>query len=414
VKFGIFYEHQLPRPWSRESEYRLLQDSLAQIELADQLGYDFAWEVEHHFLEEYSHSSAPEVFLGAASQRTRRIRLGHGVIQLPTNHPIRVAEKVATLDLLSGGRVELGLGEAQGPVELHPFGRRVRDKRDVWEEAVKALVPCFTQDSVEFHGQFFDWPARNVIPKPYQKPHPPLWVACSNIETIASAGQWGMGALGFQFVSPEAAKAWVHRYYRNLVGAPNRLADYPQNANIAMVSAFMCAQTDEEAQAKADGWTFFVFCLSHYGRHGMADPGKGDMWKLYQDWRHTPKAQETLRVGLIGSPETIRRRLREFEASRVDQVILLNQTGRTSHADICASLELFAREVMPEFHGREAEQARWKADVLSGRIELEALDTSGHKVYAHQNEDIVRLSPEELKRKMAEKEAAARGAAGGR
>ena len=156
MRFGIFYEHQLPRPWSRESEYRLLQDSLTQIELADRLGYDYAWEVEHHFLEEYSHSSAPEVFLGAASQRTKRIRLGHGVIQLPTNHPIRVAERVSTLDLLSGGRVELGLGEAQGPVELHPFGRRVRDKRDVWEEAVRALVPCFTQECVEFHGQFFD------------------------------------------------------------------------------------------------------------------------------------------------------------------------------------------------------------------------------------------------------------------
>ena len=100
MRFGIFYEHQLPRPWSRESEYRLLQDSLTQIELADRLGYDYAWEVEHHFLEEYSHSSAPEVFLGAASQRTKRIRLGHGVIQLPTNHPIRVAERVSTLDLL--------------------------------------------------------------------------------------------------------------------------------------------------------------------------------------------------------------------------------------------------------------------------------------------------------------------------
>src|SRR5436190_1568189 len=84
MKFGIFYEHQLPRPWSADSEYRLLHESLAQIELADGLGYDYAWEVEHHFLEEYSHSSAPEVFLGAASQRTRRIRLGHGVIPLPT------------------------------------------------------------------------------------------------------------------------------------------------------------------------------------------------------------------------------------------------------------------------------------------------------------------------------------------
>src|SRR2546421_6903805 len=111
MKFGIFYELQLPRPWKDGDEHRLYQNALAQIELADRLGYDHAWEVEHHFLEEYSHSSAPEVFLGAASQRTKRIRLGHGIIQLPTNHPARVAERVATLDLLSRGRVELGLGE---------------------------------------------------------------------------------------------------------------------------------------------------------------------------------------------------------------------------------------------------------------------------------------------------------------
>ncbi|HEV7286926.1 MAG TPA: LLM class flavin-dependent oxidoreductase, partial [Kaistia sp.] len=102
MKFGIFYEHQVPRPWEARSEYQLFQDSLAQIELADKLGYDYAWEVEHHFLEEYSHSSAPEVFLGAASQRTKNIRLGHGIIQLTTNDPHRVAERVSTLDLLSG------------------------------------------------------------------------------------------------------------------------------------------------------------------------------------------------------------------------------------------------------------------------------------------------------------------------
>jgi len=406
MRFGIFYEHQLPRPWQVEAEHRLLKDALEQVELADRLGFDYVWEVEHHFLEEYSHSSAPEVFLGAASQRTSRIRLGHGIIQLPTNHPIRVAERVATLDLVSGGRVELGLGEGQGPIELHPFGRRVRDKREVWEEAVQVMVQCFTQEAVEFHGRFFDFPARNVIPKPLQKPHPPLWVACSNIATIGSAGQWGMGALGFQFVSPEAAKAWVAEYYANLTAHLHKLADYPSNPNVAMVSAFMCAATDEEAQAKAAGWTFFVFCLSHYGRHGMAAPGRGDMWALYQEWRHTPKAQETLRAGLIGSPETIRRRLREFEAAHVDQVILLNQTGRTPHEDICSSLELFAREVMPEFHAREAEHQRWKSAVLGGRLVLERADTSAHKVYAHQNEDIVRLTPEELKQKMAAKEAA--------
>jgi luciferase family oxidoreductase group 1 len=408
VRFGIFYEQQIPRPWAERSEYDVLQNSLVQIELADRLGYDYAWVVEHHFLEEYSHSSAPEVFLGAASQRTRRIRLGHGIVQLPTNHPIRVAERVATLDLLSGGRVELGLGEGQGPIELHPFGARVREKRDVWEESVQALVPAFTRQSWEWHGKYFDFPARNVVPKPYQKPHPPLWVACSNIATIGNAGQWGMGALAFQFVTPEAARAWVNRYYANVTRNLTKLADYPANPNIAMVSGFMCAETDEEAQAKAAGWTFFVFCLSHYGRHGIPNPGQGNMWEAYQEWRHTPKAQETLRSGLIGSPETIRRKLRAFEAANVDQVILLNQAGRTSHEDICASLELFAREVMPEFHAREGEHQLWKADVLAGRIVVEDADTEPYRLYAHQNEDIVRLTPEELKRKMAEKEAARR------
>src|SRR5437899_8192823 len=154
VRFGIFYEHQLPRPWTETSEYELLQHSLDQIELADRLGYDYAWEVEHHFLEEYSHSSAPEVFLGAASQRTSNIRLGHGIVQLTTNHPARVAERISTLDLLSKGRVDLGMGEAAGPAELHPFNIRVRDKRERWEEAVKAIIPMFTKESWEFHGQY--------------------------------------------------------------------------------------------------------------------------------------------------------------------------------------------------------------------------------------------------------------------
>jgi alkanesulfonate monooxygenase SsuD/methylene tetrahydromethanopterin reductase-like flavin-dependent oxidoreductase (luciferase family) len=409
MKFGIFYEHQLPRPWTETSEHQLLKDSLVQIELADRLGYDFAWEVEHHFLEEYSHSSAPEVFLAAASQRTKSIRLGHGIVQITTNQPHRVAERAATLDLLSDGRVELGLGEGAGPAELHPFGVRVRDKRDRWEEAVKAIVPMFTKTSWEFHGQYYDFPARNVVPKPLQKPHPPLWVACSNIQTIGKAGEWGMGALGFSFVSPEAAKAWVHRYYNNLLNRQNRLTDYPANPNIAIVNGFMCAETDEEAIEKASGWTFFIFALSYYGRKGVDAPGQGNLWAEYQDWRNTEKAQQALRNGLIGSPETIRKRLRQFADAHVDQVILLNQAGRTSHQDICDSLTLFAKEVMPEFKAREAEHAAWKQQVLARKLVLEELSTEGFDLYSHQNEDIVRLTPEELKRRMAEKEKAAAG-----
>src|SRR2546428_2068688 len=126
MRFGLFYEHQLPRPWTEGDEERLLSDALEQIELADRLGFHSVWEVEHHFLEEYSHSSAPEVFLAAASQRTSTIRLGHGIVQIPPgfNHPARVAERIATLDLVSGGRVEFGTGESSSQAELRGVRRQ--------------------------------------------------------------------------------------------------------------------------------------------------------------------------------------------------------------------------------------------------------------------------------------------------
>src|SRR4051795_3444895 len=217
MRFALFYEHQLPRPWEDGALEQLLSDALDQIELADRLGIDYVWEVEHHFLEEYSHSSAPEVFLAAASQRTERIRLGHGIVQLTTNHPARVAERVSTLDLISHGRVELGVGEGSSVTELHPFKRRFRDKREVWEDAMRCLLPMFWNEGWEYHGEHFDFPLRNVTPKPYQTPPPPLWVACSQLETIEMAGRRGIGALGFQFVSAEAAKAWVNAYYNRFV-----------------------------------------------------------------------------------------------------------------------------------------------------------------------------------------------------
>src|SRR6478735_9457973 len=375
MKFGILYEHQLPRPWTEESEYRLLQDSLDQIELADRLGSAYAWEVEHHFLEEYSHSSAPEVFLGAASQRTKNIRLGHGIIQLTTNHPARVAERVSTLDLLSHGRVEMGIGESATTTELHPFDVRYRDKREVWEDMVRCCLPMFWNDAWEYHGEHVDFPLRNVIPKPRQKPHPPLWVACSQMETIRMAGRRGMGALGFQFVSAEAARAWVNTYYNSYVKRLDKLTDYQTNPNIAIVSMFMCADTDEQAQAMADGATFFQFALRFYNTHGPVEPGTVSLWDEYQVWKATPAGQKAQGGGLIGSPDTIRRKLHKFAESNVDQVILLNQAGRNGHEDICEALELFAAEVLPEFHEMEPEHQAWKQAVLAGEIDLAEIDT---------------------------------------
>ena len=147
MKFGIFYEHQLPRPWGEGREVQLFQEALDQVELADRLGIDFAWEVEHHFLEEYSHSSAPEVFLAAASQRSKRIRLGHGIVLCPPgyNHPARVAERIATLDLVSNGRVEFGTGESASRMELEGFGIDPTQKRAMWLEAIEQIALMMTQ-----------------------------------------------------------------------------------------------------------------------------------------------------------------------------------------------------------------------------------------------------------------------------
>lgn len=387
MKFGIFYELQCPRPWEADTEHKLYQNALSQVELADKLGYHYAWEVEHHFLEEYSHSPQPEVFLAAASQRTKQIRLGHGIIQLTTNHPARVAEKVACLDLVSNGRVEFGMGEGASITELAPFGRQMEDKQAVWEDGVRCVLPMFKDGGWEYDGPYFKQPLRNVLPKPIQKPHPPLWVACSQLETIEMAGRCGIGALGFQFLSAEMAHAWVHAYYNSFVLRQNKLTDYQSNCNIAMVSYFMCAETDEEARRRADGVTFFQFSLAYYSsarNRERAAPGTVSLWDEYQAWKkaNPELAHKALAGGLIGSPETIRRKLRRFQESHVDQIILLNQAGKNSHEHICESLELFARDVMPEFTASEPQHQEWKRKVLSREIELEDIDTTPYKTRA--------------------------------
>src|SRR5256886_6645330 len=238
VKFGIFYEHQLPRPWDADAEHRLLKDALDQVELADKLGIDYVWEVEHHFLEEYSHSSAPEVFLAACSQRTQNIRLGHGIVQLPFNfnHTARVAERIATLDLISDGRVEFGTGESSSEAELGGFVVDRETKRAQWEEALDAVTRMFVEEPFAgYDGEFLKMPPRNVVPKPLQKPHPPLWVACSRRETIHLAATKGIGALSFSFIEPAEAKACVDDYYATIASDECVPAGFAVNPNLAVV-----------------------------------------------------------------------------------------------------------------------------------------------------------------------------------
>jgi len=367
VKFGIFYEHQLPRPWTDGAEQRLFQEALDQVELADRLGIDHAWEVEHHFLEEYSHSSAPEVFLAACSQRTRKIRLGHGIVLCPPgyNHPARIAERIATLDLVSNGRVEFGTGESSSIAELGGYRVPVAEKRAAWREAVEQIANMMVMDPYPgFEGKYFSMPCRNVVPKPVQKPHPPLWVACSNRETIKLAAKLGIGALTFAFVDPAEAKQWVDDYYRILKTECTPVG-HAVNANVAMVTGFSCHRDAEEAARRGlEGFQFFGYALGHHYGFGEHKAGRTNIWENFQKARGSMPDAGPNRGG-IGTPEMLRAHLRKFADAGVDQVTFIQQGGRNRHQHICESLELFASEVMPEFHAREAERQRVKDEELA-------------------------------------------------
>ncbi|MDZ4380391.1 MAG: LLM class flavin-dependent oxidoreductase [Parvibaculum sp.] len=369
MRFGIFYEHQLPRPWNEGDELKLFQDALDQVELADRIGIDHAWEVEHHFLEEYSHSSAPEVFLAACSQRTKNIRLGHGITLMPPNynHPARVAERIATLDLVSRGRVEWGTGESSALLELGGYKVPVDQKRSQWREAVEQCANMMAMDPYPgFEGEFFSMPCRNVVPKPVQRPHPPLWVACSNRETIKLAARLGIGALTFAFVDPAEAKQWVDDYYRIFKEECVPIG-HAVNPNICMVSSFSVHRDEEEARRRGmDGFRFFGYALGHHYIFGEHKPGRTDIWAEFE------KAKDKLPVngaGGIGTPDQLRKHLRGFAETGVDQVSFIQQGGNNRHEHICEALELFASEVMPEFKEHEAERQKKKAEELAPYVE---------------------------------------------
>ena len=369
MKFGIFYEHQLPRPWAEDSEQRLFQDALDQVELADRLGIDHAWEVEHHFLEEYSHSSAPEVFLAAASQRTRRIRLGHGIVLMPPayNPPARVAERIATLDLVSNGRVDWGTGESASRAELEGFVIDPNERRAMWRETVEQVANMMVMDPYPgFQGKYFSMPVRNVVPKPVQKPHPPLWVACSNRNTIHLAAQLGIGALTFAFIDPAEARQWVDDYYETFKRECVPIG-HAVNPNIAMVTSFSCHPDEAEARRRGtDGFRFFQFALGHHYAFGTHKPGRTNIWNKYVAVRDA-MGMELMGGGTggIGTPAQLGAHLRAFEEAGVDQTVFIQQGGKNRHEDICEALTLFAGQVMPEFKDREAGRAERKARELA-------------------------------------------------
>jgi alkanesulfonate monooxygenase SsuD/methylene tetrahydromethanopterin reductase-like flavin-dependent oxidoreductase (luciferase family) len=420
MKFGLFFELAVPKTESGEfTEERVVHEAIEQCELADKLGYSTAWAVEHHFLDEYSHCSAPEVFLTAVAARTKNMRIGHGIAALPPpmNHPARMAERIGMMDIISHGRLEYGTGETTSTVELEGFGIDRTLKREMWEEAVGAIQRMLVETPFRgIDGKYIKMPPRNVIPKPVQTPHPPFWVACSRRDTALLAARKGLGALTFAFLDANESRQWVDSYYKTLAEECHPTTP-TVNPNLGVLMNMHCSENEQEAIDRSiDGLQFFYYSAAHYFVFGQDRPGRTRVWEefleeredlglparmeatgqpiatsmsdkpiedalgVFRDETKSPKemfaqanrSSPNLR-GAVGTPKQLRDLLRTYEDTGIDQMLFAVQAGNIQHEDICETLELFATKVMPEFHERDQEYQAAKARRLEPVIER-ALD----------------------------------------
>ena len=375
MRFGVFYELQLPKPWTEGAEHRLVQEAVEQVQLADRLGIDYAWAVEHHFLDEYSHCSASDVFLSALAAKTENIRVGFGIRQVIPhyNHPSRTAESIAMLDLLSNGRVDFGIGEGATRLELHGYGIPAKDKRAMSFEAAEQIANMMVMDPYPgYEGKSFSMPCRNVLPKPFQKPHPPMWLACTNRKTIEVAARNGLGALAFTFVDSEEARSWADTYYSIIKSDECVPLGHRVNANIAVVAGFSLHEDADEAFRRgADGFAFFRYAVNALVANDTR-PGRSRLWEEYEALRDGRDLPMIVAPG-IGTPAQFSDHIRDFQTAGVDQIIFLQQGGKNRHEHICAGLELFADRVLPQFvegrERREAEKAEELAPYLRAALE---------------------------------------------
>ena len=213
MKFSMIFEVQLEHP-DREQERRTYHDSIEQAVLGERAGFDRVWAVEHHNLRYYAHCTAPEILLSFIAARTERIRIGHGVVMLPRNynHALRVAERIAALDIVSRGRVDFGTGVSSSALEMGAYGVDPETRHAEWEEALRMIPRMWRDEPFEHHSPLYEIPPRHVLPKPVQEPHPPLYVAATRDETLDVAGRLGIGALCLGFGGPADIRRKRERY----------------------------------------------------------------------------------------------------------------------------------------------------------------------------------------------------------
>jgi alkanesulfonate monooxygenase SsuD/methylene tetrahydromethanopterin reductase-like flavin-dependent oxidoreductase (luciferase family) len=357
MKFGIFYELIALRPHDEAAVVRAYKEALEQIKLAEEMGFEYVWETEHHFLEKFSYSAAPELFLTAVAQHTSRIRVGHGAVLLTMNNPVRVAERAAVLDILSDGRLEFGTARGVSEAELGGFMIEPEDSRPMWEEAVRMIPRMWMQDSFEANGKYFRMPARNIIPKPIQKPHPPMWVACTTPPTFELAGRMGLGVLSFSLSAPGQSEKAID-VYRQAIRNAEPVGAFANN-QIAAFTTTVCLGDDAEARRVG---SFSAAAYAEGARQLYSQWSKSeDGWRAWYGREYfteheiTPEAMDKLcqdGVVCVGDPESCIRTIKRWEELGVDQIMCLVQAGRIPHALAMETIRNFGKYIIPYFKQR--------------------------------------------------------------
>ncbi len=354
MKFGLMSQLQVPKPWVAESERTVYWQNLDHVAAAEDAGFSYFWLTEQHFFAEIGHSASPEMFLAALSQRTRKIRLGFAVILMPCHNPFMVAERVATLDVLSNGRCEFGAGRGTAAyvVEGLGFNADAEHSRVVGREALEAVVQMLEQERFPgFKSAHFDLPPRQVVPRPIQQPHPPLWYAASNLETFERAGAAGVGVIGVTRYTHAEVKPHVEAYRAAIKAAdPARFVGRFPNNHVA-VFAIGCVHDDDRIGRD-------VGCAAarfYYGdndaelnhvRFGSSE-GVARIKARMAGYSNDDLLDKGMAIG--GDADSVCRQVERWAATGIDQMIFMFQIGHTTHDQIMRSIEIVGEKVIPRF-----------------------------------------------------------------
>ena len=361
MEFGLFYEICVPRPWDAGKEAQIFRDVIAQVRFAEEMGFTYVWLTEHHFLEEFSHCSAPEVMLAALSQVTTTMRLGHGVVLTPPpyNHPARVAERIATLDCISGGRIEIGTGRSSTPTELDGFGIDGGHARDMWLEGITSLVKLLVDEKVSLDGEYVSMPERTVVPRCVQKPHPPLWMAGTSPSTTERAAAAGLGVLFFAHgVLPESLAESVEAY-RGAISSAQPIGLQVNNRLAGFCNA-LCLEDEREAR-EVGGQAAFDYVMKGMSLarwpEGVTPPPTYE-YTVESMWRGREHLESIGPDGMIGNgmviaggPDHCHEVCERYARVGVDQLILHMQTWDTPHDTIMRSIAAFGKHIIPSLGG---------------------------------------------------------------